>query len=158
MMTGRTKEAIAEYETRARIDDGDARAHSDLGTALLGTQDLERALSELQRAVQLDPMRASFHSNLGFALQQAGRIDRAKSEYREALRLDPKLASAWINLATALALDPKTRSEARAALDRAKALSPDDPRVKANLDELNALEKSGRQDMGAGGTDAGARP
>ena len=55
MMVGRTKEAIAEYEARARIDDGDARAHSDLGTALLATQDLERALSELQRAVQLDP-------------------------------------------------------------------------------------------------------
>ena len=46
MMAGRTKEAIAEYEVRARIDDGDARAHSDLGTALLATQDLERATAE----------------------------------------------------------------------------------------------------------------
>jgi len=141
MMAGRTKEAITEYEARARMEDGDARAHSDLGTALLATQDLDRALSELQRAVQLDPQRPSVHSNLGYAQQQAGHLDRAVAEYREALRLDPKLVSAWINLATALSRDPKTRKEARADLERARALSPDDPRVKANLDELDAVEK-----------------
>jgi Flp pilus assembly protein TadD len=141
MMAGRTKEAITEYEARARMEDGEARAHSDLGTALLATQDLDRALSELGRAVQLDPQRPSAHSNLGYALQQAGHLDRAVAEYREALRLDPKLVSAWINLATALARDPKTRKEARADLERARGLSPDDPRVKANLDELDAVEK-----------------
>jgi Flp pilus assembly protein TadD len=140
MMAGRTKEAIGHYETRTRMDDGDPRAHSDLGTALLGTEDLERALSELERAVQLEPNRAAFHSNLGFALQQMGQMDRAVGEYREALRLDPALVSAWINLATALARTPQTRPDARAALARARALSPDDPRVKANLEELDALE------------------
>jgi len=139
MMAGRTKDAIAEYEIRVRIDDGDALAHSDLGTALLGTQDLARALSELQRAVSADPRRASLHSNLGYALQQSGRVDQAVAEYGEALRLDPKLVSAWINLATALAMDPAKRGEARAALEKARALSPDDPRVKANLEELDAL-------------------
>ena len=144
MMAGRTKEAIAEYEARARIDDGDARAHSDLGTALLATQDLERATTELQRAVQLDPRRASAHSNLGYALQQAGKMDRAVAEYREALRLDAALVSAWINLATALARDPKTRKEARADLEHARTLAPDDPRVKANLEELDAMEKGAK--------------
>ena len=91
--------------------------------------------------MQLDPSRATFHSNLGYALQQTGRMDRAVAEYHEALRLDPKLVSAWINLATALSRDPKTRPQARAALERARQLSPDDPRVKANLEELDALEK-----------------
>jgi len=146
LMLGHTKEAIAEYEARVRLDDGDARAHSDLGTALLGTQDLERAVDELKRAVGLDPARASFHSNLGFAFQQGGRIDAAVAEYREALQRDPKLVSAWINLATALARSPKSRAEAHAALSRAAALSPGDPRVQANLDELNALES---RDAGA---------
>ena len=151
MMAGRTPEAIAEYETRVRIDDHDARAHSDLGAALLGTQDLERALHELQRAVQLEPQRAAFHSNLGYALQQSGSMDRALAEYREALRLDPRLVSAWINLATALARNPRTRKEARADLERARALSPDDPRVTANLEELDALEKGpSRANGGAG--------
>ncbi len=160
MMAGRTKEAIGHYEMRARMDDGDPRAHSDLGTALLGTDELERALSELERAVQLEPNRAPFHSNLGFALQQLGRMDRAIGEYREALRLDPALVSAWINLATALARNPQTRADARAALARARALSPDDPRVKANLEELDALEgkASGGEADKASKPDKAARP
>jgi len=154
-MTGRTKEAIVQYELHARIDDGDARAHSDLGTALLATSDLERSLSELARATSLEPTRATFHSNLGYALQQAGRLDRAVAEYHEAIRLDPALASAWINLATILAKNPTTRRDARAALARAAAASPDDPRVKANLDELNALEKAAAPEKGASALDAG---
>ncbi len=144
LMLGRTKEAIAEYETRVRMNDGDARAHSDLGTALLGTTDLERAISELQRAVALDPGRPAFHSNLGYALQEAGRPDRALSEYHEALRLDPKLVSGWINLGTVLAHNPSTRRQARDAFERARILSPGDPRVKANLEELDAAEASGK--------------
>jgi len=138
-MVGRTKEAVAEYEARVGMDDADAKAHSDLGTALLGTSDLERASSELRRAVQLEPGRATFHSNLGYALQQAGRFDDATAEYREALRLDATLVSAWINLGTVLARDPNRLAQARGALEHARSLAPDDPRVKANLEELDAM-------------------
>jgi cytochrome c-type biogenesis protein CcmH/NrfG len=67
----------------------------------------------------------------------------AIAEYREAIRLDPKLGSAWINLATILARDPRTRAEARAALETAKKIDPSDPRVKPNLEELDSLEKGG---------------
>ena len=102
--------------------------------------DLQRALSELERAVKLDPQRATFRSNLGYALQQSGRFDAALAEYREALRLDATLVRAWINLGTILARDPKSRAAARAALEHARSLAPDDPRVKANLDELDALQ------------------
>ena len=150
ILAGRTREAIVEYRTRVKMDGVSARAHSDLGTALLGIQDLTGAMSELQRAVELDPGRATVHSNLGYALQQTGRYARAIGEYREALRLDPKLAGAWINLATALARDPATRGEARAALVRARVLSPDDPRVKVNLEELDSL--------GSRPSQAGKRP
>jgi Flp pilus assembly protein TadD len=142
-MVGRTKEAVEEYESRASMDDGDAKAHSDLGTALLATADLERALSELRRAVALEPRRATFHSNLGYALQQAGRFDAAIDEYREAIRLDAALVSAWINLGTVLARDPGRRTEARAALEHARSIAPDDPRVKANLEELDAMTSHG---------------
>jgi Flp pilus assembly protein TadD len=90
------------------------------------------------------PDRASFHSNLGYAEQQMGHHERAVAQYREALRIDPKLVSAWINLATALARDPAGRAEARAALERARTLSPNDPRVAANLEELDAVERTGK--------------
>jgi Flp pilus assembly protein TadD len=123
-----------------RLADGDARAHSDLGTALLASNEAGRAITQLTRAIQLDGTRATFHSNLGYALQLQGKLAEAIAEYRQALRLDDKLASAWINLATALARDPKTRGEARAALERARAIDPTDPRVKANSEELDSLE------------------
>jgi Flp pilus assembly protein TadD len=139
-MNGRVPEAISEYEIQARLSQDDPRAHSDLGTALLASDDPVRATSELRRAIALDPSRATFHSNLGYALQMQGMRSPAIAEYREALRLDPKLGSAWINLATILARDPHTRVEARAALETAKKLDPTDPRVKANLEELDALE------------------
>jgi Flp pilus assembly protein TadD len=141
-MRGKVEAAVKEYEVEVRLADGDARAHSDLGTALLAANDLARARTELERAVAIDPAQPSFHSNLGYALQLAGEMDRAILEYKEAIRLDPKLSSAWINLATALARDPKRRGEARAALEHARAIDPTDPRVKANLDELDSLEKT----------------
>jgi hypothetical protein len=40
-----------------------------------------------------------------------------------------------------LSRDPKTRGEARQALKTAGNIDPSDPRVKANLEELDALEK-----------------
>ena len=140
-MRGKVPEAIREYEIEVHLVDGDARAHSDLGTALLAHNEIPRAITELERAIAIDPKRATFRSNLGYALQIQGKRPEAIAQYREALKLDSKLASAWINLATVLAHDPSTRAEARAALEKARAIDPTDPRVKANLEELDALEK-----------------
>jgi tetratricopeptide (TPR) repeat protein len=141
LMRGRVEGAVKEYRTAVRIAPNDARTHSDLGTALLASNDVREALTELERAIALDPSRATFHSNYGYALQIKGDLPRAIAEYRLALKIDDRLASAWINLATALARDPATRKEARAALERARAIDPSDPRVKANFEELEQLEK-----------------
>lgn len=144
MMRGRVADALVEYEAAARLTPDDARAQSDLGTARLAAGKPEAALAPLERAIALDGKRATFRSNLGYALQLLGRRAEAIAAYRAALALDEKLVSAWVNLATALARDPATRAEARKALERARKLEPDDPRVKANLQELDELERAGR--------------
>ncbi|MFO0678814.1 MAG: tetratricopeptide repeat protein [Polyangiaceae bacterium] len=141
-MTGKVDEAVSAYDRAVRLDPTNARTRSDLGTALLASNDLARGTRELEEAVRLDERRATFRSNLGYAYQLQNRFPEAIAKYREAIALDATLASAWINLATALSADPKTRAEARAALLRAKAIDPTDPRVKANLDELDALERA----------------
>jgi tetratricopeptide (TPR) repeat protein len=140
-LSGRVEQARAEYEVQITLTPDDPRARSDFGTALIAAGDVDRGTAELRRAIELDPKRAAFHSNLGYALQLQGKLSEAISYYREALALDPKLASAWINLATALSRNPKTRGEARRALQTAGGLDPTDPRVKANLEELDALER-----------------
>jgi Flp pilus assembly protein TadD len=99
-------------------------------------------MPELRRAIELDPQRATFRSNLGSALERQGKNGEAIAEYRQAIKLDPNLQSAWINLAIILARDPKTRGEARQALKTAEKIDPTNPNVKANLEELDALEKS----------------
>jgi Flp pilus assembly protein TadD len=140
LLLGRVNDAVHEFEVQARLADGDARAHSDLGTALLAQNQIQRAMTELERAVQLDGSRASYLTNLGYAYQLVGRRADAIAKYRAALKIDDKFASAWIDLATALAQDPPTRAEARAALMTAQKIDPTDPRVKANLEELDQLE------------------
>ncbi|MFO0664335.1 MAG: tetratricopeptide repeat protein [Polyangiaceae bacterium] len=141
LMQGQVKEAVAAYESQVAFADNDAKAHSDLGTALLAANDIPRATKELERAVALDPKRATFRSNLGFARQSAGKLAEAQADYEQATKLDPQLASAWINLATVLSKDKSTRKRARDALETAKKIDPTDPRVKANLEELDDLEK-----------------
>ncbi len=143
LMRGRVLDAISEYELQLQLASGDPMAHADLGAALLHSgakADVERGTRELEAAVKLEPKRASFHSNYGYALQLQGRSFEAITQYREAIRIDDTFAGAWINLATVLAREPKTRGEARAALERARSLDATDPRVNANLDELDELE------------------
>lgn len=141
LMRGLVDEAVKEYGIQVALAPADPMAHADLGAGLLAKGDVVAGTRELTAAVKAAPGRAALHSNLGYALQLQGKRSEGIAEYREALRLDAAFAGAWINLATALAQDPATRGEARAALQRARALDPTDPRVKANLDELDALER-----------------
>jgi Flp pilus assembly protein TadD len=141
LMQGQVKGALEAYQSASSLAPNDARAHSDLGTAYLADDQLDKALIELREAVRLEPKRATFRSNLGYALQRKGDKGAAQTEYEEAIKLDGKLVSAWINLATLLAQEPSTRKRARTCLETAAKLDPQDPRVRPNLEELDALEK-----------------
>ena len=141
LMNGKVEDALREYSTSLSIDPGDAKTWSDYGSTLLSNGSLEKGISAIEKAISIDPKRASFHNNLGYALQTIGKRGEALVAYRRALSIDETLVGAWINLATLLARDPKTRKEARAALERAKKLDASDPRIAANLEELTALEK-----------------
>ncbi|NRA33656.1 MAG: tetratricopeptide repeat protein [Polyangiaceae bacterium] len=140
MMRGRVNPAIAAYERAVALTPDDSRAHGDLGTAFLGANRPDRAMPHLLRAVALSPKRATYRSNLGYAHQQSGQLEKAIAVYREALRLDPKLGSAWLNLGTALARQKKY-ADAEKAFLRAKKIDPTDPRVIANLKDLEELRR-----------------
>jgi len=66
-------------------------------------------------------------------------LEEARASAKRATELDPKLGAAWINAGT-IAAKQKRYADARAAFQRASALDPTDPRPKANLEELEALE------------------
>jgi Flp pilus assembly protein TadD len=144
LLSGSVDDAIVEYDVQVLLAENSAQAHSDLGTAWLAAARADRALPSLRRAIVLDSSRASYHSNLGYAQTLLGDTAAARIALDRAIALDPKLVSAWLNLGVLLAKQPSTRAEARAALNKAKALAPSDPRVTANLEDLDELENSGR--------------
>jgi tetratricopeptide (TPR) repeat protein len=96
-------DAVREYREAVRLDTGDARMHSGLGTALVRTEDSTEAMGEFEAALRLDPGLAEAHAGLADLLMKTpdGR-EEAIDEYRAALRKDPNLAAAREGLAKAL--------------------------------------------------------
>jgi tetratricopeptide (TPR) repeat protein len=79
-----------------------ARAHINLGVALLGEGDAEKAAYHFRETLRLSPGRAEAHNNLANALLQMKDRPAAEKHLREALRLDPELPTAHNNLANLL--------------------------------------------------------
>jgi Flp pilus assembly protein TadD len=75
-----------------------ARAHDNLGDALMHLRRYTDAEAAYREAIRLDPDMACAHSDLGYLLQTTHRYLQAEEEYREALRLDPEDPVALSNL------------------------------------------------------------
>src|SRR5262249_11023622 len=117
--------------------------HYNLGSALQGKGQVDKAIHCLKQAIELDPMDAEFHTNLGSALQGKGQWDEAIASYRKAIELDPKLALAHNNLGNALA--------GKAQWDEAiecwkKAIKLDPKLTLAHYNLGNALQDKGQLD------------
>lgn len=95
---------------------GNARAHVNLGAALIGRGRLNDAVAHFGHAVQLKPRYADAHYNLGIALAVTGDSDHAMTHLRTALELEPGNAQARLNLARLLARAGQT-NEARRVVE-----------------------------------------
>lgn len=117
-------EAVALYNERAL-------SHLTLGTALLSLDQRELALKHLKRAVELGPNISTHYVNLGVAIRP---IDPEASAqlYAYAYSINPYDVEAMANLAFvhARALD---FDEAEKLLRKAIDISPDDPRLRKQL-------------------------
>jgi tetratricopeptide (TPR) repeat protein len=89
-------------DTAAKLPDS-ARAHENLGIALVAAGQSLDGVGEYYRALQLEPNYAEAHSNLGNALGALGRTDEAVEHFRAAIKLIPNLGAAHYNLANILA-------------------------------------------------------
>jgi Flp pilus assembly protein TadD len=93
---GRSHEAIEEYRAAAQINDPSvplrtrARAHYNLGGALLADGRLEEAVDELREAVRLAPDYEKAHHQLALARIRQGRRTEAADHLRRVLELNPQ--------------------------------------------------------------------
>src|SRR5262249_54536899 len=117
--------AEALWSTMVARDPDNPRAHYNLGTAMMESERCDRALPHFDEAVRLLPGYAKAWANLGRCRVAVGDSAGARDALVNAARLDDQNPRARRNLAVFLALHGE-REAARAELDRARNLSPDD--------------------------------
>ena len=67
---GRTNEAISYFKKAIEIRPDYARAHYNLGNAMMQKQKYDKAISSYQMAIALKPNYAQAHDNLKIALSK----------------------------------------------------------------------------------------
>ena len=118
-----------------------ARAHCNLGNALLADHQVLAALSQFDEALRISPDDADTNLDLGVALVNLGRIDEALPRVQKALSANPALPEASFDLGWLFGKAGRTE-EALEQYGRAIALRRDYADAHANMADL--LVKSGR--------------
>jgi protein O-mannosyl-transferase len=139
---GRVDSAVAEYTEALRLNPDFPEAHNNLGPALARLGETDAAIAHFTTAIRLRPNYADAHNNLGVALASQGKFEAATAAYREVLRIDPEHTQAPGNLGLALYALGRT-AEARQQLSVALRRNPNQPDVRAALDQLEG-EQSGQ--------------
>lgn len=137
-------ESIPEWEKAVELNPDDAKAHTNLGMALVETGRIQEGVEHYRKANQLDPNSPDPYDQLGVVLARSGRYQEAIPYFQQALRLNPEDATALTNLSGALALTGTRLDEAVRYGEKLLANNPDSPQVYVNL--AIALTKLGRFD------------
>ena len=137
--SGRTPEAIVEYEAALKTKPDSAEIRNDLGVALGSLGRFDEAIAQYRRALQVDPGLSDVHYNEASALMAEGKTSEAIAEYEAVVRIKPDPVT-YSNLAVAFLRIGKV-AEAVEQYQRALALQPDNPELHYYLG--NALLQNG---------------
>lgn len=136
--------AIEHLQQATRLQPEYAPAWSNLGLALLKTNDLHNAEKCLAKAAELAPADAGTRNTLGTVYRQLGRIDDAIREYRQAIRIQPRNPHAHCNLGGILQEQCRT-DEAISAYRKALKIDPRFAQAEFNLG--SALQADGQHEQ-----------
>jgi Flp pilus assembly protein TadD len=139
--------AIPAWRKALELAPDDARAHNNLGVALLETRNFDLAIAEFRKSLELNSGSSQAHNNLGSALAESGKMDAAFTEFESSVQLNPDNASAQTNLGNALALQSGRLEEAIAHLRKGVEMKLDSASGQNNLGI--ALARAGYLDEAA---------
>jgi predicted O-linked N-acetylglucosamine transferase (SPINDLY family) len=131
----RFPEALAELEAGWELDRQNWAIRSNLANVLLDLGEGARAEQAFAGLLADSPADAELCRLLGRSLALQGRHEDAGAHYRQAIAMDPKAIEPRLDLASALR-DQQRLEDARATLDEALAISPDDPRLIESMASL----------------------
>jgi tetratricopeptide (TPR) repeat protein len=156
-LAGRSREAIAEFQSAIRLEPRYAQAHDSLANLLEKIPGrLPEAMAEYETAIRLKPDFAEAHYNLALAMADLpGRLPDEISEYEAAVRINPDLAEAHYNLAVVLSNLPDRLSEAISEYETTVRLEPDLAQAQFHLGV--ALANSGKTTEGIAHLEAAIR-
>jgi Flp pilus assembly protein TadD len=135
----RFPEAIAAYQHAIALDPKDPQTHSGLGNVYLTMGRLPEAMAEYEAALKIAPDFAQAQNGLANALLNSGRLDEAQTHADEAVKLAPDYMEAHATLGLILTRQGRV-DDAIAEFERAQAIAPDDPRLKQELETLQAAK------------------
>jgi tetratricopeptide (TPR) repeat protein len=138
-------QASAILDRLAWVGHDRSNSRMRLATRLAREGNIDEAVRNMERSVELRPL-AEGYFRLG-AIQEYDdqRLDDALMNYDKALEIDPNHVNA-LKAAGGLALRLDRPREARAYLERAEILQPDDERVRAVLERAETrLENDTRR-------------
>lgn len=138
---------LAALQHAVEVSPRSARAHNELGGALLQARQTGEALRHFREAVSISPRDAHLHFNLAKALGATGAGGLAVEELRRAIALKPDLAEAYNELGVLLFAAGRV-NEALVHLRRAVELAPDSSIAHSDLG--GALAQSGRREEALG--------
>jgi predicted negative regulator of RcsB-dependent stress response len=119
-----------------------ARAHLNLGDALMAQGRLEEATAHYAEALRLSPNYGTVHIAIGVALGRLGRLDEAMEHFSQAIALGQELATAYFNLGVALAQKGRFE-EASKNFEAALRVDPDSRMAKGALNALRSRMSGG---------------
>jgi Flp pilus assembly protein TadD len=137
---------------RSRVPDSALVSASDLGIPGRARKELEKAnqsfakqnwiqaRDRLNKAISFYPAYAGAYNDLGVAYAHLGDVERERQALEKAIALDGHYTLAELNLGRMNIQEGKL-PEAEAALDRAAALAPEDPRAFILLAYCQFLQK-----------------
>lgn len=117
------RSAVSIWRVSVAAVPNNARAHNNLGEALVQVDSLDAAQMHFRRAAELRPGWFSAHHNLATSYKRAGQLDSAALHFRIALRAVPPRAATYAGLCATL-IQMGRAGEALSACAQAAALAP----------------------------------
>ena len=90
LQTTHWKNNITLFENAIKVTENNWLAHNNLGVALLGKRELDKAIYHYKKALNIRPDTVGAIKNLGFALSEKGSFKEATQYFSKALVINPE--------------------------------------------------------------------